>query len=474
MFCFCLNDSTEKEPNRNVCPVCLGHPGTLPVINQEAIKKIIKTGLALNCQIAQDSFFERKNYFYPDLPKGYQISQYQAPLTKNGYLEIKVGDKTKRIQIERIHLEEDTGSLIHPDGTDYSLVNFNRSGIPLMELVTQPDIHTAEEAREFVKELQLILRYLNISGANMERGEMRCEVNISLSANENRLGTKVEVKNLNSIKAVEKSIEFEIKRQSEILSRGEQVIQETRGFNDKTEVTFSQRSKEEAHDYRYFPEPDLPPLKIGSELLEEIKKEIVELPSQKRLRFTTEFGLTAKEIELYVSQPGLANYLEQVVSELKEWLASKRQSEISEAEFQKLVKLASNYIATDLQALLKDREVEFESQSFLITAENFAEFLSLIHTREISSKIAKMLLLEMFEKGGDPSQIIADKGWQMMSNEKEIEKAAKEVIAANPKAIEDYKAGKQASLQFLIGQLMQKTKGQANPDVASKTLKKLI
>jgi len=214
MFCFCLNDSTEKEPNRNVCPVCLGHPGTLPVINQEAIKKIIKTGLALNCQIAQDSFFERKNYFYPDLPKGYQISQYQAPLTKNGYLEIKVGDKTKRIQIERIHLEEDTGSLIHPDGTDYSLVNFNRSGIPLMELVTQPDIHTAEEAREFVKELQLILRYLNISGANMERGEMRCEVNISLSANENRLGTKVEVKNLNSIKAVEKSIEFEIKRQS--------------------------------------------------------------------------------------------------------------------------------------------------------------------------------------------------------------------------------------------------------------------
>lgn len=262
MFCDCKNDSKETRPNVNICPICMGHPGTLPVINKRAVELVIKTGLALNCKVNEETFFERKNYFYPDLPKGYQISQYQIPLTKEGYLDIKddKGNK-KKIRIHRVHLEEDTGKLIHPKGADYSLVDFNRACVPLMELVTEPDISSAKEAGNFARELQLILRYLGASSADMEKGQMRVEVNISLSKTD-KLGTKVEIKNLNSIKSVEKSIEFEIKRQAELLGRGEKIIQETRGWHDIRQETFSQREKEESHDYRYFPEPDLPPLKL--------------------------------------------------------------------------------------------------------------------------------------------------------------------------------------------------------------------
>lgn len=269
MFCSCKNNPKETLPNINICPVCMGHPGTLPVINKKAVELVIKTGLALNCKIQEETFFERKNYFYPDLPKGYQISQYQVPLCKDGYLEIKKENswaETKKIRIHRIHLEEDTGKLLHPEGADYSLVDFNRAGVPLMELVTEPDISSAKEAGNFARELQLILRYLGVSNADMEKGQMRVEVNISLSQKSNlknqKLGTKVEIKNLNSIKAVERAIEFEIKRQSEILDKGEKIVQETRGWHDIRQETFSQREKEESHDYRYFPEPDLPPLKL--------------------------------------------------------------------------------------------------------------------------------------------------------------------------------------------------------------------
>jgi len=255
MFCSCPNDPDEKIANTNICPICLGHPGTLPVINKEAVKKVIKTGLTLNCQVRGKSRFDRKNYFYPDLPKGYQISQYDLPLTEEGYLEIN----GRKIRIRRVHLEEDTARLIHPEDKDYSLVDFNRAGVPLMELVTEPDIHLAQEARKFAEELQLILRYLDVSNADMEKGQMRVEVNISLSQSRN-LGTKVEIKNLNSFKSVEKGIEYEISRQAEILEGGGQVVQETRGWHDLKQVTMSQRTKEEAHDYRYFPEPDLPPI----------------------------------------------------------------------------------------------------------------------------------------------------------------------------------------------------------------------
>ncbi|MCX6789085.1 MAG: Asp-tRNA(Asn)/Glu-tRNA(Gln) amidotransferase subunit GatB, partial [Candidatus Gribaldobacteria bacterium] len=406
MFCDCLNESSQVEPNKNICPTCSGQPGSLPTINQEAVKKTIKTGLALNCQMAGNSFFERKNYFYPDLPKGYQISQYQAPFCKNGFLELPI--LNKKIRIERIHLEEDTGRLQHPEGADYSLVDFNRASVPLMELVTEPDLATAEEVKEFIKELQLILRYLDVSGANMEKGEMRCEVNISLAdKSAEKFGTKVEIKNLNSIAVAGAAVEYEIKRQTEILERGDKVIQETRGWHDKKAITFSQRDKESAHDYRYFPEPDLPPLKITPELLNEIKATLPELPSQKRNRFAKEYHLNNQDIELFVNQKSLSNYFEEVVSELTNWVAEKFESGLATEEFQKLIKLAANYIITDLHTFLKEKNIEFFSEAkFKITPENFAEFLSMIYLGEISSKIAKMLLPEMLSKGGDPSQII--------------------------------------------------------------------
>ena len=291
MFCSCPNDPNEQHPNINVCPVCMGHPGVLPVINKEAVRKTIKVGVALNCQISTHSRFDRKSYFYPDLPKGYQISQFYIPLCQNGYLRIN----GRKIRIKEIHLEEDTGRLVHSSKDNCSLVDFNRAGVPLMELVTEPDLKSAKEARQFAQELQLILRYLGVSNADMEKGQMRVEANVSLGK-EGRLGTKVEIKNLNSFRSVERGIEYEIKRQKEILDSGKRVIQETRGWDEKQEVTESQREKEYAHDYRYFPEPDLPPLHIDSVYLKGIKAEIPELPEERRKRFVREYALSQKEI----------------------------------------------------------------------------------------------------------------------------------------------------------------------------------
>jgi len=507
MFCSCKNDPDEKSPNLNICPICMGHPGTLPVINKEAVRKVIRTALALNCEIQKRTHFERKNYFYPDLPKGYQISQYSAPLSKNGYLEPSL--KNEKVKVERIHLEEDTGKLIHPEKTDYSLIDFNRAGIPLMELVTEPDIHSSQEAREFVRELQLILRYLGVSDADMEKGEMRVEVNISLKSQKSKvksqkLGTKVEIKNLNSLRAVEKSIEYEIKRQKEILEKGKSVVQETRGWLDEAtassrrvagarvdenkEITISQREKEEAHDYRYFPEPDLPPLNLNDEFLKEIKTEIPELPQKRRRRFEKEYKLDKKTIEVLIFNKELGEYFEKVTSELVVWVVDelrssspfaiarvkdeKKKLKVTEEEFKKLAKLTSNYILTDLQGLLKGSSVK--SKNFLITPENFAEFISLIYMNEISSKIAKTLLKEMFDKGTDPSQIMAEKKLSLISDETELEKIIKEVLNKNPKPAEDYKKGKETALQFLIGQVMARTKGKASPEMVNKILKKLL
>jgi len=339
MFCSCKNDSQEKEPNVNICPICLGHPGTLPVINKEAVRKVIKTGIALNCKIAPWSFFERKNYFYPDLPKGYQISQYANPLCKEGFLIIP--SNNKKIRIRRIHLEEDTAKLIHPEGQNYSLLDFNRAGIPLMELVTEPDMESAKEAKEFARELQLILRYLEVSDADMEKGQMRVEANVSLSQIPNlksqSLGTKVEIKNLNSFKAVERAIEYEIKRQKEILEGGGGVIQETRGWDEKKGVTFPQREKEEAHDYRYFPEPDLPPMEFNKDFILDVKNQLPELPFEKRERFQQEYNLSSKIIEILISNKDLSEYFEKTTSELFEWAKEKN---ISKENYQKLVQMA--------------------------------------------------------------------------------------------------------------------------------------
>jgi aspartyl-tRNA(Asn)/glutamyl-tRNA(Gln) amidotransferase subunit B len=473
MFCSCLNDPDEKHPNLNVCSVCMGHPGTLPVINQEAIRKVIKTGLALNCQIPEHSKFDRKNYFYPDLPKGYQISQYDKPLSKSGFLKLD----NKKIRITRVHLEEDTGRLIHPEGTDYSLVDFNRAGIPLMELVTEPDISLAKEARRFAEELQLILRYLGVSDADMEKGQMRVEANISVSKNppagRKKLGTKVEIKNLNSFRAVERGIDYEIERQREILESGEKIIQETRGWDDVRGVTVGQREKEFAHDYRYFPEPDLPPLNISEKLIKEIKAEIPELPQQRRERFKKEYNLDEKSIEVFVFYKDLGEYFEKVMSELRNWVKEiEMKRKVSRNEFLKITKLATNYIVSDLQGLSKGASVVAED--FLITPENFAEFITLIYKGQISSKIAKIVLSEMFKTGADPSHIIEEKGLVQITDEKEIEKIIKEIISRNPKVIKDYKSGKENAFQYLIGQAMAKTKGKANPQLLNKILKDIL
>lgn len=464
MFCSCKNDPEEKEPNKNTCPICLGHPGALPTINKEAIEKIILAGMALNCEIKNYSRFDRKSYFYPDLPKGYQITQFDFPICKNGHLDVHLDDGTiKRIRINRIHMEEDTARLVHEGNS--TLVDFNRSSVPLMELVTEADINSAEEAKKFAQELQLILKYNDISGANMEKGQMRCEVNISLSETE-KLGTKVEVKNLNSFKAVEKSIEYETKRQKEIIEKGEKVKQETRGWHDDRQVTMEQRSKEDAFEYRYFPDPDLPPLNISDEEILNIKRRLVELPGQKRKRFKEEYNLDDKSIEFYINEPSLANYFEKVISELDEWKQHKNCEKDS-------IKVCSNYIITDLQSIIKN-DPDFETIEKKITPENFAELISMIEKGETSSNIAKIILLEMYKTQGDPSNILEEKGLSQITDESEIEKIVKSVVDENPKAVEDYKNGKTNSFMFLVGQVMARSKGKITPQKAEEIIKKLI
>jgi len=478
MFCGCLNDPDEKQANVNICPICTAQPGTLPVINEDAVRKTIKTGLALNCEIQKESKFDRKNYFYPDLPKGYQISQYDKPFCEKGFLEIfdldNLSEENKKIRITRIHLEEDTGRLIHSQ--ESSLVDYNRAGIPLMEMVTEPDFKTAQEAKKFAEELQLILRYLNVSEANMEKGQMRVEVNISLVEEDKplgSLGTKVEVKNLNSFRIAEQAINYEMKRQKQILDDKKEVLQETRGWNEAKKATVRQRKKEGSRDYRYFPEPDLPTVYLEDSLIQEIKAEIPELPGQKRERFKKEYSLSEKEIEIFVQDKNLSAYFEKVISELKDWTKTVQpKTKISKDQETQLIKLASNYIITDLQALLKDNLVS--DKNFLISAENFAEFISLIYQGKITSKTAKQVLGEMFKKGSDPSHIIEEKGLGQLSNEKEIQEIVKEIVSKNQKPVEDYRKGKKNALQFLIGQVMAKSKGRANPDIAKRLLKNTI
>ncbi len=468
MFCSCANDARERHPNVNICPICMGHPGTLPVINEEAVKRVVKTGLALHSEIPENSKFDRKNYFYPDLPKGYQISQYDLPLCQGGYLDID----GRRINITRVHLEEDTGRLIHPKGVDYSLVDYNRAGIPLMELVTEPNITSAQEAWKFARELQLLLRYLEVSDADMEKGQMRVEANISLKKGD-KMGTKVEIKNLNSFRAVERGIAYEIERQAEVLDGGGKVIQETRGWSEAKAATVSQRTKEEAHDYRYFPEPDLPPLKLGRDIIAGIKAQVPEVPQDRRKRLKEEYQLEDQEIEMFVFYKELGEYFEKSVSELKGWLkAIGQKKKIEKDELSRLIKICANYLISDLQGLLKESSASVEDLQ--ITPENFAEFVTLIYEGKISSKLAKQVLSEMFSSGADPSHIIKEKGLNQIVDESELEEIIKEVVSKNPKAVEDFQKGKGNSLQFLIGQVMAQTKGKASPELTAKILQKAL
>src|SRR3989344_5762211 len=401
MFCPSKNDPDERHPNVNVCPVCLGHPGTLPVANEEAVKLAQRVGLALGGEIQKFSRFDRKNYFYPDLPKGYQISQYKYPLILGGNLN--------GVRITRVHLEEDAGKLVHDPSGGFSLVDFNRAGLPLMELVTEPDIKSGKEAVEFAKELQLILRYLGISDADMEKGHMRIEANISISSG-NQLGTKVEVKNLNSFRSVGDAIDYEIKRQEEVLEKGESIKHETRGWDEIHKKTKHQRAKEEAHDYRYFPEPDLPPFDLKKFNHKELKSSLPELPDQKRERFAKEFLLNPEQIEILISDQELSHYFEESASELF--------SGKSELAKTKSIQLLFNYLTSDLKGLINEKNIT--AAELKITPENFADLVVLIIKNEISSRTAKDVLKEMNETGLDPRQIIEKKGLSQISDKESI------------------------------------------------------
>lgn len=490
MFCASLNDPNETHPNINICPVCMSHPGTLPVINREAVKKVIQVGLALHGKISEFSQFDRKNYFYPDLPKGYQISQYQHPLVKGGYLDIPVPSSEtrsknpkpetrnpkqfqnpngqtggRRIKIQRVHLEEDTGRSIHDPKTKTTLLDFNRAGIPLMELVTEPDMHSASEARLCAEGLRSILLYLDASEANMEKGEMRIEANVSLRpAGSPTLGTKVELKNINSFRFVEQAIAYEIERQSNLLSRGEQVLHETRGWDERKNVTFSQRSKEEAHDYRYFPEPDLPGLKLEQSEVEELRRALPELPARKLVRFQKEFGIDLNLAQTIIRDRRLAGFFEAAVSELQEWLKSVKPG-IS--NLQDALRLAANYLTTDAAKLLGDAGIPITES--LLTPENFAELIAYLCEGKISSKAGKEVLKEMLSNGADPSVIIDERGLWQISEGDALSRSVDKIIAANAKAANDYKKGKNEALQFLLGQVMKETHG-ANPEAVRKIL----
>ncbi len=484
MFCGCNNDSEKAEPNTNVCPVCLGMPGVLPVINKEAIKFSLMVGLALAGKVNSESHFDRKSYFYPDLPKGYQISQYEHPLVSGGVVEItcplpkdkRLGKTTtyqKEIKIKRVHLEEDAGKLIHPENADYSLVDLNRAGTPLLEIVTEPIISSPTEAGIFLKELRNLMRYLGVSDANMEKGHLRCDANVSLREEGTEiLGTKTEVKNMNSFRAVEHALTYEIKRQEDLLKKGKKIVQETRGWDNTKGETISQRSKEGENDYRYFPEPDLPPLTINQKQIEEIKEELPETSLQRRERFDTEYQLNPELLKALIADKNLGDYFEEVISELKEWVKDIKIKEDQSKALTKMINSAAGLIVSELMRLLNESKGNLSDTK--ITPENFAELITIIYEGKISPGAAKEVLEEMFEHGGDPSHIIDEKGLAQISDSGSLEKTIQGVIKENGGPVNDYKHGKVQALGFLVGKVMQKTKGQANPEIVNELLRKLL
>lgn len=457
IFCGC---STEfgAEPNSHTCPTCMGLPGALPVLNKKVVEFAIRLGLALNCSISPTSVFARKNYYYPDLPKGYQISQYEEPICNNGWLDIFVNGQTKRIRILRIHMEEDAGKLVHEhtiDTSSYSMVDYNRSSTPLLEIVSEPDLRTSEEATAYLKALRDILMYLDICDGNMEEGSFRCDANVSVrKKGADAFGTRAELKNLNSFRFIERSLDYEISRQIDLIKKGGTVIQETRLFNAEQGVTYSMRGKEEAHDYRYFPEPDLLPVTVDDAWVESVKKTLPELPMEKMERFMREYGLPRYDVEILSSDRELARYFEEVLALFPD------------------AKTVSNFIMTELLRELKNGNVAPKNSP--VKPAQFAELLSLIKDGTISNKIGKEIFPDLYRSGASPGQYVREKGLLQISDEGAIVGIIDAVIARSPKEVADFRAGKEKLLGFFVGQVMKETKGKANPALLNELLLKKL
>ncbi len=453
MFCGCAADYAAAPPNTRTCPVCLAMPGVLPVPNRAAIEATVRTGLALYCEIPPFSKFDRKNYPYPDLPKGYQISQYDLPLCTGGYLEVMTGGRAKRIGIRRVHLEEDTAKMIHADGA--SLIDFNRAGVPLMEIVTESDLRTAEEASEFLTRLRTILRYLGVSTGNMEEGAMRCEANVSIRPRgAEALGTKVEVKNLNSFRSVRLAIEYEVERQARVLEGGGRVEQVTMGWDERSRRTVFQRSKEEAQDYRYFPEPDIPPLYPTREWVEGLRAALPELPDAKRVRLVAEYGLRADDAALLVEDRAVADWFEEAVAEAGGDVAPQA---------------VANWTLGEVFRLLREGGIEIGASR--LAPAHLAEVIRMVEGEAINATVGKEVLAEAFASGEEPGAIVERRGLRQISGEEQLAGVVREALDANPRAVNDYLAGKAAALGFLVGQVMRLTRGQAKAPVAERLLR---
>ena len=454
MFCRC-STKFGSEPNTQTCQVCIGMPGVLPVMNRKAIEYAIRTGLAMNCSIAPYSRFARKNYFYPDLPKNYQISQYELPLCEGGFVEILVDNEVKRIGITRIHMEEDAGKNIHEGRGDYSFVDLNRTGVPLMEIVSEPDLRSPREAAEYMKKLRAILRYLGVCDGNMEQGSLRCDANISIRpVGQMEFGTRTELKNINSFKFVEKALEYEVKRQTSIVEDGGKIIQQTRLWDSVAGITQSMRSKEEAHDYRYFPDPDLPPVSVGQEWIDELKSKLPELPDEKRYRFIQQYSLPEYDADLLTSEKAVADWFEKAI------------------QVGGQPKAVSNWMMGELMRMLNEENKSIDE--ILIKPMQMAGMLSLIEDGTISGKIAKTIFDEMYRTGKNADDIVKEKGLVQISDMGEIEKAVDEVLAKNPAEVERFKSGNEKLIGFFVGQVMKATKGKANPKVLNDLLKQKL
>ena len=457
IFCGCSTTFGE-EPNTLTCPVCTGQPGSLPVVNRKAVEFSIKLGLATSCRIAPYSLFARKNYFYPDLPKGYQISMYEYPLAEEGFIEIMVEGQKKRIQIIRIHMEEDAGKLKHgetPETASFSYVDFNRTGVPLVEIVSGPDIRSPEEAGDYLRKLRGILQYLEICTGDMEKGTFRCDANVSIRPKGQReFGTRTELKNMNSFRHVEKALEYEIKRQIAVVEDRKEIVQETRLWDVDQGITISMRGKEEAHDYRYFPDPDLVPLRIDEKWVDEIRQGLPELPDEKKERFVQQYQIPEYDAEILTSAKAMATYYEECVRLFPE------------------PKTVSNWMMGDLLRELKRDEREIDQCP--VTPQHLVDMLDMIKEGTISGKIAKDVLEEMYRTGEHPEKIVRVKGWVQILDEEEIEKAIGKAMEANPKQVEDYRKGKEKLFGFFVGEVMKQTKGKANPKLVNELLRKKL